>query len=356
MYTQIADFVVNVWKTGRKTKHNINGWISGNAVCCQHNGESPDNRNRGGVITNMDGTVSYSCFNCNFKAHYSPGYTLSTDFRRLLRWMGASDIEIERTILESYRIKQQIDPFDIQPIKRNVDFKPSFPPIKLPDTFISFDETKQLLLDSPDDVPQCGLDAIGYAFDRKLNIDKYKFYWDASTEFKNANRLIVPFYWDDNIVGYTGRAFDDNKVKYLNNMPQNFVFNINNQLEKSDFVIVTEGIFDAISIDGVAIMHNTVNEQQAKCVESLGKNIIVVPDFDDGPGTKLIHDALERDWTVSFPIWHETCKDINEAVCKYGKLFVLKSIVDAVETSKLKIRLKTKTIYGSGYEARQNYY
>jgi hypothetical protein len=41
----------------------------------------------------------------------------------------------------------------------------------------------------------------------------------------------------------------------------------------------------------------------------------------------------------------ETCKDINEAVLKYGKLFVVKAILEARESSKLKIELKKKRLY-----------
>jgi hypothetical protein len=56
----------------------------------------------------------------------------------------------------------------------------------------------------------------------------------------------------------------------------------------------------------------------------------------------LIDRAIEAGWTVSFPVWQETCKDINEAVIKYGKLFVMKSILNAKQTSKLKIELYRK--------------
>ena len=69
-----------------------------------------------------------------------------------------------------------------------------------------------------------------------------------------------------------------------------------------------------------------------------------MPDADKA-GQKLVNRAIEAGWSVSFPIWMETCKDINEAVVKYGKLFVIKSILDAKETSKLKIELKKKKLY-----------
>ena len=99
-----------------------------------------------------------------------------------------------------------------------------------------------------------------------------------------------------------------------------------------------------MSVDGVAVMHNQISEQQADMIESLGREVIVVAD-QDRSGSKLLQDAQEYGWSASFPVWQETCKDINEAVQTYGKLFVLKSIIDAKETSKLKIELMRKKLY-----------
>jgi hypothetical protein len=59
----------------------------------------------------------------------------------------------------------------------------------------------------------------------------------------------------------------------------------------------------------------------------------------------LVDAALEYGWSVSFPVWQETCKDINSAVQKYGKLFVLKAIVDARQSNRLKIELLKKRLY-----------
>jgi 5S rRNA maturation endonuclease (ribonuclease M5) len=122
------------------------------------------------------------------------------------------------------------------------------------------------------------------------------------------------------------------------------VFNINNQEKDWKFVIVSEGPFDAMSVDGVAVLNNEVNETQADIIESLGREVIVVADRDRA-GSKMLNSAMEYGWSASFPVWQETCKDINEAVVKYGKLFVLKAILDAKETSKLKIELMRKKLY-----------
>ena len=151
--------------------------------------------------------------------------------------------------------------------------------------------------------------------------------------------------WEGKTIGYTSRAFVDGvKPKYYSSYEPNFVFNTNMQQRDSKFVIVCEGPFDAMSIDGVAVLGNECSEQQAEIIEGLGKEVIVVADRDRA-GARLLHNAIEYGWGASFPVWQETCKDINEAVVKYGKLFVLKAIIDGKETSKLKIELMRKKLY-----------
>jgi hypothetical protein len=44
-----------------KRKQTASGWISFNAPCCPHNGESIDTRGRGGLTANPDGSVSFHC-------------------------------------------------------------------------------------------------------------------------------------------------------------------------------------------------------------------------------------------------------------------------------------------------------
>jgi hypothetical protein len=104
-----------------------------------------------------------------------------------------------------------------------------------------------------------------------------------------------------------------------------------------------------MSIDGVAILGNSISEEQANIIDSLGREVIVVPDFDikrnkKWPGENLIEQAKEYSWTVSFPVWQETCKDVNEAVAKYGKLFALQSILAARVHSSLKIEIMKRKL------------
>jgi len=48
---------------------------------------------------------------------------------------------------------------------------------------------------------------------------------------------------------------------------------------------------------------------------------------------------------VSFPVWQERHKDVASAVEEFGKLFVVKSILEARQSNKLKIELRKKKIY-----------
>ena len=102
-----------------------------------------------------------------------------------------------------------------------------------------------------------------------------------------------------------------------------------------------EGIFDALSISGLAVMHNDINDAQARLIRSLGKEIIVVPDQDTA-GVALIDRAIELGWSVSIPSWPDGVKDINDAVIKLGKLTALMTIMQARETSRIKIEMRKK--------------
>jgi DNA primase len=120
------------------------------------------------------------------------------------------------------------------------------------------------------------------------------------------------------------------------------VFNVDSIKDSWTQVIVTEGIFDALSIGGVAVMHNDINDAQARLIRNLGKEITVVPDQDQ-TGLDLIDRALELGWAVSIPDWGD-CKDVNDAVIKHGHLATLITIMQARETSRIKIELRKRQL------------
>ena len=93
----VADTVLTYLPPKRKVTPS--GWTSFNAPCCHHNGTTSDTRQRGGLITNPDGGISFHCFNCGFKSSWQPGRNLSYKMRKLLQWMNAPDDVINKLAL-----------------------------------------------------------------------------------------------------------------------------------------------------------------------------------------------------------------------------------------------------------------
>lgn len=344
MLDSIQQSVLQLLPARRKTGQN--GWISFNAPCCVHNGESADTRGRGGVKTN-NGQISYHCFNCGFKTSFIPGRHLSFKFRKLLAWLGADDLTVRRLVIDAVRLKDLVAPETIKEPEEEITYEKR----TLPDGAVSFAEWVTYINIQGADyvIPDKLGHAVAYVADRGIETNmasrKYEFYVTDNEAYNLHKRIIIPFYYKNELVGYTARAMEDGiKPKYWSSHPADFVFNLDTQKPDWKFVIVCEGPFDAMSVDGVAVSGAEISDIQVDQIDRLQREVIVVPDTDKA-GRKLVDRAIEAGWSVSFPIWMETCKDINEAVTMYGKLFVLKSILDAKETSKLKIELKKKKLY-----------
>ena len=169
--------------------------------------------------------------------------------------------------------------------------------------------------------------------------------YTSNTHFDFDKRLIIPFYWKGDVVGYTGRIFESiDKVKYYTDVQPGYVFNMDVQEWSRKFVIVTEGPFDAITISGVSILGSEVNDTQRELIDGLNRKVILVPDRDR-PGEKLVDQAIEFGWSVAFPEWANDVEDVADAVKTYGRLFTIQSILRSTESNKLKIDLKRK-MYG----------
>ena len=302
------------------------GWLSGNCRVCIENGESrPDAKRRGGFHFE-ETKFSYHCFNCNFKTGWREGYDINNRLKKLLRCYGAEDADIMRV---SFELKRDMDTAQLLTRKELEDAPVviDWPTVSLPQNSYPIANFPTETLD--EDGMTSFVDGLEMLAERKI-LDWGDWHY-CNTDYKYKNRMILPFRYKREIVGSTGRYIGtppNTKIpKYFTHMPRNFVFNLDNQTPDRKFVIVTEGQLDAIAIDGVSIGGNELHLDQAKIIEKLGKDVIVIPDHDKG-GMKLVKSAIARGWAVSFPVWESHIKDPNNAVMAYGKLFTLKTIVD----------------------------
>jgi hypothetical protein len=307
-----------------KRKQTPSGWISFNAPCCA------DKRQRGGLKVSDKGW-SYHCFNCQFTASFILGRTVGFKARKLLGLFNVPERDIDMLNLESLKHRS------IEGI---------------------LDERNQVLntlsdirFEEHDDLPP----------HVELLTQEHTEYWDyvrsrcvpedypIMVQMQNDGvhwtrpHVIVPFTYNNTMVGWCARMLSGSGPKYINHSQPGYVFGTDLQQPSWQHVLVMEGIFDALSIGGLALMHNTVSDTQARLIRNLGKEITVVPDRDTA-GMELVDRAIELGWAVSMPDWPDNVKDVNDAVVKMGKLATMLTIFQARETSRLKIELRKKQL------------
>jgi hypothetical protein len=304
-----------------KRKQTSSGWLSINAPCCIHRGESADRRMRGGIKSSPDGSFSWHCFNCGYTASFVLGRNLTFKARKLLEWMNVPKEEIERMNLESLKHKS-IEGLlgerqEIVNKLQNIEFEDR---------------------DLPSDTQPVNTAAEEYLRGRCIPLD-YPFL------YKTMPRpgIVIPFTHDNQVVGHTTRFLDDRNPRYIQDIQPGYVFGTDLQGADWQYVIVVEGVFDALSINGLAVLHAEINDAQVRLIRSLGREVIIVPDQDEA-GMKLVERAVELGWSVSMPVWPQGVKDVNDAVIRLGRLATLITIMQSKETSKIKIELRKKQL------------
>jgi hypothetical protein len=305
-----------------KRKRTSSGWISFNAPCCVHRGENQDKRMRGGLKLDGD-NWNFHCFNCGYTASFILGRSLSFKSKNLLKWLGVDSEQIDLINIESLKHKT-IDGLlhDKKPI---IKFEIEFEDRELPENLVLVTEQQSLQYE--------------YLKNRHIPMN-YPFMTNTSA---SRTGIVIPFTYDNRIVGNCTRFLDDKVPKYINDMQQGYVFGTDLQQDNWEYVIVVEGIFDALAINGVAVLHNAVNSQQIEIIKSLSRKVILVPD-QDRAGMNLVDQALELGWSVSMPDWGADVKDVNDAVIKYGRLATLMMIMESQTNNKIKIEIRKKQI------------
>jgi len=305
-----------------RTSKTPSGWNTMDCPMCT------DKRKRGGLIT-TGAKISYNCFNCGYTTGWEPNPTLGKKYKDLATILGADQQDIHKVTVELLKYAEELETESTTDYVYNLQ---KFNTEKIPETATAVD-------DLPEDHA-----VKEYARQRGL-LGLYPLLYFDEKLYKQ--RLVVPFTYNNDVVGWTGRHIsppDKQTPKYLHKMQPGYVFNIDRFADsKREIVIVTEGVFDAILVDGVAIQGNSVGPEQAHLIEKLGKRIIVCPDRDQA-GVDLMLQAAELGWEVSFPPWHVDCKDAADAVNMYGRLATVSSIIKHATNNKLKIEVKAKMI------------
>lgn len=164
-----------------------------------------------------------------------------------------------------------------------------------------------------------------YFFSRKIPlslIEKYK----LSIEHTPAGkRAVLPIWKNGKVIFYTSRAIDGQEPKYKNAYGSSYLFNedLIQTAEPGDTIFVTEGIFDALSIEkfgynAIALGGLQHHEKLTKLIDETKCSATFVTVFDNDEeknGKKAGAEMRKRLGFKYLPI-PEQFKDINEWLIK----------------------------------------
>lgn len=324
-----------------KRKITPNGWVSFNAPCCHLRGHlRPDTKMRGGFKTTPT-SFSYHCFNCNFKATWVSGHGLNKKVKEFLGYLGIPEIEINKLnllCLKTTILSQKVDDKSKQLIQQNSQPETNFLPENAKSFSYWIDNLKKLTLTEQEDF----LSVVNYLKERNEKLLEYhEYFWSPTTKYRMNKRVIIPFKNNTWIYGYSARyIFESKKItKYITQHSPNYIFG--QQFLYSPYrkyAILCEGIFDAISVSGLAVMRQDLSKEQIEVLKASNKEIIVLPDRDSS-GKALVEQAINNNFSVSMPDWDKNIKDAADAVKMYGRLPVVRKIIETAENNKFKIKL-----------------
>ena len=318
-------------------------YIKFNCPMCVTVGETADRTSRGGVRRSSEG-IGVNCFNCGFKTRYKAGDKLSRKMRAFLKELGHDELEINRLAHRAFMLSRVVSDSNTDVVHRDDRFTPQFKALTLPEGTLPITQWAEYGCDDPD-----FLAVADYALSRGGGLAE-KVMWSINDDWRK--RMILPFYFRGEVIGWTGRLVDQQSddPKYMSEVPTDYLYNCDvMQQRERKFILMPEGVLDAEAIDGISPLGAKLSPRQASWIRETGKTVIVIPDRDKS-GQRLIDAALQYGWRVAFPRisragqnwWEADCKDCSEAVKRYGRLYTIRSIIETSTDKTLEINIRRK--------------
>ena len=149
---------------------------------------------------------------------------------------------------------------------------------------------------------------------------------------------------DGSLIGFTGRAFGQNKIRYITihvDVSKPLIFGLD-AVNKTEKIYVTEGPIDSLFLPNALAMGSSNNLNGLKqFIDDPSKFVLVM---DNEPKNKDICNIVEKaiDLGYNVCIWpsHIEYKDINEMVLSGMKPEDVKLIIDCNTVSGLEAKLR----------------
>ena len=301
----------------KKVKHNLYNFR------CPICGDSQKNKNKArGYLYQIKNNTNFKCHNCG----------VNISFNNFLKQI--DPVVYKQYTFEKFKSGHTGKNFVVEEPK-NFEFTP---------IFVKKEQPEELKIPKASKNPA----AKEYLIKRKLNPDNY-YYAEKFKEWTNSlqpifdstdtdeSRIIIPLFYQNNLVGFQGRALGPSKVKYITIMLDDDAPKIYglDEIEKDKTVYVTEGPFDSTFIPNAIALCGADGD--------LGKWGICDPTwiYDNEPRNREILSRISRviEMGQKVVIWPSTIKekDINDMVLSG---LDVRSVIESNTYSGLEAKLK----------------
>lgn len=289
------------------------GWVVGKCAACN------DYKERAGFKFEA-GMVAYNCWNCSSSMQYEEfSGKISGRFRKILLSYGIDDSEINSAVNSSF-FAGTVKPAKIT-LESLSKSNSENQTIKLP--------SKSLRLGVSTEFSDYQEKLIQYLLNRKIDLFKYHFFFSLEERFKN--RIIIPFYKNGNLIYWQARSINRIEKKRYDNAPnsrEGILYNVDalSTFSKTP-LFVSEGVFDAMMFDGVALLGSDLNVSKTKLLKQTTRRLVFVIDKDKN-GKHLAEEVLRNGWEITFV--PDGAADLNESVCRFGVTWTALKIMDNI--------------------------
>jgi hypothetical protein len=241
--------------------------------------------------------------------------------RRVLTGLGIDDSDISLVVNSSFfNKKEETTKITLDALTK---VNTNTPPVKLPPNSIRLGTTMDCL--------ELQGKIVDYLVRRCVDLDKYTFWFSTEERFKN--KVIIPFYRNGQQIYWQARCVDGSDSRY-DNAPvsrEAVMFNMDSLWVHSPApLFVCEGVFDAMMVDGVALVGSKLTAAKLELLRNSRRRIIFVIDKDKN-GRKLAEMVLAAGWEIAFA--PEGAFDLNESVQRFGKTWTCVQLMKSIPTS-----------------------
>lgn len=275
--------------------------------------------------------VRYNCFNCGSRFVFTEGDTSFTkNARRILECYGISREELNEVTGSSFLLKKSNEPKEITLESMKPQVSLHTPEVKLPPNSHPLGSDFCDELQAP---------IIEYLLNR--SIDPLRLNAHFSTDPKFLNRVIVPCMREGKVIFWQARTILPGvKPRFMSPsvVKDAVLWGYDNIFKNYDQpLFITEGIFDAEPLDGIALLGSKLNEAKLEILNRSKRRKIVVVDRDDN-GSALAEMALQHGWEITFTALG--AGDVNKSIQTRGRLLTIwdllknATVPSALRTSK----------------------